>query len=186
MPISNSKITIHMVSSLDGYVAKPDGDVSWLEISSDYKKGKQLTVKDISEYLDKIDCYVMGANTYELALDIGWPYGDKPVYVMTKRQLKIERPSVKLYSDKLSTLAKYLKETYNNTWVVGGPTLVSHFLQSNLADELIISIKPIILGKGIPFFKNLQNEYQLQLKDVVAYSDGVVDMHYLLMLNVKF
>jgi dihydrofolate reductase len=81
------KITIHMVSSLDGYIAKKDNSVSWFQTNDNYEQGVNVTEQQAAEFLKTIDCYVMGSHTYELALQLskayGWPYGDVPTIVLT-------------------------------------------------------------------------------------------------------
>ena len=85
MKTENSRITIHMVSSLDGFIAKKDNSISWFDTSCNYDKG--VEGQNPEEFLKKIDCYVMGSRTYELALELsksyGWAYGDKPTIVIT-------------------------------------------------------------------------------------------------------
>lgn len=68
------KLTIHMVSSLDGYIAKPDNDIEWLKSKDNFQEGETLTEEEIVSFLDSIDCYLIGANTYRQALVHGWPY----------------------------------------------------------------------------------------------------------------
>ena len=89
-----SKVTIHMVASLDGFIAKKDGTVSWLQSKDHYEKGHTLSPEEIAEFIQSIDCYVMGSRTYEHALKLGWPYGEVPVVVLTNRTLPAERNSV--------------------------------------------------------------------------------------------
>lgn len=174
-----SKITLHMVSSLDGFIARPDGDISWMHSTDTYAPGKTLTEEYITEFLSTIDCYVMGSKTYEHALELGWPYGDKPVFVLTNRNLKTDRANVKFYSGDLDILAsKQLRHTYRNIWVVGGSMLVKDFLRLRLADEIVISVIPIILGEGLLFFDYIGQEIPLRLKDSTAYSDGMVELTY--------
>src|SRR6478752_5000201 len=95
-------LTIHMVSSLDGIIAKKDNSVSWFETTDYYEKGVTLTEQDTKEFLENINCYVMGAHTYEHALELsksyGWAYGDVPTIVVTHRNLPVERQSVQIYS----------------------------------------------------------------------------------------
>jgi len=85
------KVTIHMVSSLDGLIAKKDNSVSWFETADHYEKGIQTTKEDAEEFLKTIDCYVMGARTYEHAVELsksyGWAYGEVPTIVVTHRNL---------------------------------------------------------------------------------------------------
>ena len=177
------KITIHMVSSLDGIIAKKDNSVSWFETSDHYEQGIELTEQDTTEFLKTIDCYVMGARTYEHALELsrsyGWAYGDVPVIVVTQRNLPVERQNIELYSGDLNTLVnKRLKPNYNNVWLVGGAMLTAAFIRLQLADELRLSVIPIILGEGTPFLDQVGHEQALHLKAVTAYKSGMVELWY--------
>jgi len=167
-----------MVASLDGYVASKDNSHEWLEVQDAYANGKHLSQKEIDGFLQSIDCYVMGSKTYELALLLGWPYGDKPVFVISKRQLSTEKSSVQFYSSELSALAQELKVRYQNIWLVGGPSIVKEFLDQQLADKIVMSIKPILLGEGLPFFMNIQKKHRLHLDNVIAYQNGMVELTY--------
>ncbi|MDQ2768216.1 MAG: dihydrofolate reductase, partial [Gemmatimonadota bacterium] len=102
MPMSTSKVTVHMVASLDGFIEKKDKSVSWLETSDRYEQGAGF--EGAEEVLKSIGCYVMGSRTYELAQTLGWPYGDRPTVVLTHRSLANERDSVEFYSGDLSSL----------------------------------------------------------------------------------
>ncbi|WP_461103657.1 dihydrofolate reductase family protein [Spirosoma koreense] len=184
-------ITIHMVSSLDGFVAKKDNSVSWFETADHYEKGVELTEQDTAEFLKTIDCYVMGSRTYEHALTLaetyGWAYGDVPTIVVTERNLPVVRPAIELYAGDLSKLVnERLQQTYRNVWLVGGPTLASAFIRLKLADEIRLSILPVILGDGIPFFDRLNLEEALHLKQVTAYKSGMVELCYKIKNNLVF
>ena len=170
-------ITIHMVASLDGMIAKKDNSVSWFETTDVYEKG--AIGEDAAEFLKAIDCYIMGARTYEHALQLGWVYGNTPTIVLTHHSLPVERPTVELYSGDLDTLVnERLKPRYNNVWVVGGAALAKDFLRANLAHEIRMSVLPIILGEGKPFFDHIGQEQALHLKDVTAYKTGMVELRY--------
>ena len=168
-----------MVSSLDGFIAKKNGHLDWLHSKDSYEKGITLTDDAIAVFLEKIDCYVMGSKTYEAALVNGWPYGEKPVYVLTHRALKNDRKSVKFIKGDLTKLVhKQLKPNYQNIWFVGGSVVTKEMLRLELVDEIIQSIMPIILGEGILFFDFIGKEQSLHLKDVTAYKDGMVELCY--------
>jgi len=170
-----------MVSSLDGMIAKKDNSVSWFETSDTYEKG--VAGEDAASFLKAIDCYVMGARTYEHALALsrsyGWPYGDVPTIVVSHRQLPVERQNVEIYSGDLHQLVnENLQQKYRNVWLVGGATLAREFIRLKLAHEIRQSILPIILGDGIPFFDQTGQEHALHLKDVTAYKNGMVELWY--------
>ncbi len=179
MKESVSEITIHMVSSLDGFIGKRDGDVSWMQSHDNFEKGTELTEADISAFLKAIDCYVMGSKTYEHALELGWPYADVPVVVLTNRKLTSDKETVKFYSGDLNQLVyNQLKPNYRNIWMVGGASLAREFIRLKLADKIVISILPIILGDGILFFDDIGMEQKLHLEDAKAYTDGMVELTY--------
>ncbi len=178
------KITLHMVASLDGMIAKKDNSVSWFETTSDFEKG--VSGEDQQEAMKRIDCYVMGSKTYEHAVELsksyGWVYGDTPTIVITTRKLSVDRQNVQLYSGDLHHLvAEHLKPNYRNVWVVGGALLVRDFLRLGLADEIRMPVLPIILGDGTPFFDHIGQEKLLRLSDVTAYKNGMVELCYEIM-----
>lgn len=177
------KVTIHMVSSLDGIIAKKDNSISWFETTDYFEKGLQLTEQDTNEFLKTIDCYVMGAHTYEHALELsksyGWAYGDTPTIVVTHRDLPIQRQNIEFYSgDLIKLVNERLKPMYKNVWLVGGAMLAKDFIRLKLADEIRISILPIILGGGKLFFNQIEQEHTLHLLDTKAYKNGMVELHY--------
>jgi dihydrofolate reductase len=172
-----------MVSSLDGIIAKKDNTVSWFETSDHYEKGITITEEDTAAFLKTIDCYVMGSRTYEHALELsrsyGWAYGDVPTIVLTHRSLPIERANIEFYSGDLNKLVnERLKSRYKNVWLVGGAMLAREFIRLKLADEIRLSVMPIILGDGTLFFDQIGQEQALHLKDVTTYKSGMVELWY--------
>lgn len=166
-----------MVSSLDGFVAKKDNSVSWFDTSDHYEKG--VMEEDAQAFIQTIDCFVLGSRTYELALTLGWPYGDVPAIVVTHRKLPKEKANVEFYAGDLKTLVNdRLKSNYKNIWLAGGTMLVKEFIRLNLADEIRLSILPIILGDGTLFLDYVGKEQALHLKDVTAYKSGMVELYY--------
>ncbi|MEO1413623.1 MAG: dihydrofolate reductase family protein [Bacteroidota bacterium] len=181
------QITLHMVSSLDGFIAKKDGDVSWMQSTDVYEKGKVLTDQEVVDYLQAIDCYIMGSRTYAEALKLGWPYGDTPVYVWTSKDLSSKRENVTTFSGDLdSYLAHKLKPHFDNIWVVGGAQTAKTFLQKGLVDQIILTIVPILLGDGLLFFDYIGREILLHLADVTSYRDGMVELTYRIQKNRIF
>ncbi len=168
-----------MVSSLDGFIAKKDGDISWMQSTDTYEKGTALTEEYITAFLHSIDCYVMGSKTYEHALQLGWPYGEKPVFVLTSKNLKSDKKSVEFRSGDLPSFVNTeLRSKYENIWMVGGALLTKEFLQLGLADEIVFTIMPVVLGDGTLFFDYIGQEIPLHLKDVTAFKDGMVELTY--------
>lgn len=170
-----------MVSSLDGIIAKKDNSVSWFDTSDYYEKG--IGEQSSEEFLKTIDCYVMGARTYEYAVELstsyGWAYGDTPTIVLTHRNLTVERQNIEMYSGSLNTLIdERLKPRYRNVWIVGGAMVAKDFIRLKLADEIRLSILPVILGEGTSFLDHIGQEQALHLKDVTAYKTGMVELWY--------
>jgi dihydrofolate reductase len=183
MSTDTFKITIHIVSSLDGIIAKNDNSISWFDTTDYYEKGVEITEQEREEFLKTIDCYVMGAHTYEHALELsktyGWVYGDVPSIVITHRNLPIHRQNIELYSGDLNKLVnERLKLKFKNVWLVGGAMLAKDFIHLNLANEIRLSVMPIILGDGALFFDHIEGEQPLHLKNVTAYKSGMVELHY--------
>ena len=177
------KLTIHMVLSLDGFIAKKDNSVDWFETADNYERGIEISDQDVSRFLKTIDCYVMGANTFahavELSKNYGWPYGDTPVIVLTHKKAVSENNNIEYYSGDLGMFVeKQLKPRYKNVWVAGGAVLGRDFIRLQLADKLRLSIMPIILGDGLPFFDNTGIEQLLHLEDVSAHKSGMVELCY--------
>ena len=109
MANAESRVTIHMAASLDGFIARKDGSVDWLETSDEFAGGETMDPAFVEAFLKTIDCYVMGSRTYETALSFeakgfGWAYGDKPTFVLTHRELPRIRDTVELYSGDLAQL----------------------------------------------------------------------------------
>jgi dihydrofolate reductase len=99
-----STVTLHVVSSLDGFIAKKDNSVSGMDSSGDvYERG---VTDDGSEVIQSIGCYVLGSRTYEHALQLGWPYDDTPTVVITNRELPSTMESVEFYSGDLKEEGK--------------------------------------------------------------------------------
>ena len=173
-----------MVASLDGFIARRDGSVDWLETSDEFPGGDTLDPGFVEAFLKTIDCYVMGSRTYETALRFeaggaGWAYGDKPTFVLTTRDLPRTRESVEFYSGDLAQLVKgRLRPTFRAIWFVGGGMVAAECLRLGLADEVRYSIVPILIGEGIPFFEKLDRDVALHLEEVKAYKSGMVELRY--------
>jgi dihydrofolate reductase len=173
-------LTLHVVSSLDGFIARKDNSVSWLDgTGSVYEAGVSISEQEAATFVKAIDCYVLGSRTYEHALELGWPYGDTPVVVVTGREWRPARKSVEFYSGDLKTLVDVkLAPRYRNIWLVGGATLCQRFLQLGLVDEIKLTIAPVLLGEGLRLFGGSLTEERWNLKNVVAYKNGFVELSY--------
>ena len=184
MENTKSRVTIHMVASLDGFIARKDGRVDWLETSDHFEGGDTMAPEFVEAFLKTIDCYVMGSRTYETALSFeakgfGWSYGDKPTFVLTSRELPRTRDTVEFYSGDLAQLVNgRLRPKFRSIWFVGGGVVSAECLRRGLADEVRYSILPILIGDGIQFFEKLDSDIALHLAEVKAYKSGMVELCY--------
>jgi dihydrofolate reductase len=180
----DSRVTIHMAASLDGFIARKDGRVDWLETSDEFAGGATMTAGFVEAFLKTIDCYVMGSRTYETALrfeaqGFGWSYGDKPTFVLTSRELPRTRDTVEFYSGDLAQFVNgRLRPEFGAIWFAGGGVVSAECLRLGLADEVRYSILPILIGDGIPFFDRLDRDIALHLAEVTAYKNGMVELRY--------
>ena len=181
---ASGRVTVHMAASLDGFIARRDGTVDWLETSDTFEAGDTMAPEFVEEFLRTIDCYVMGSRTYETALHFetrgqGWVYGDKPTFVLTRRDLPKSRASVEFYSGDLQRLVDdRLRPAFRSIWFVGGGEVAGECLRRGLADEVRYSILPILIGDGLSFFDALDREVALHLLEAKAYTSGMVALRY--------
>jgi dihydrofolate reductase len=184
MASTDSQVTIHMVASLDGYVARKDGSIGWMETSDEFGGGESMDPGFVEAFLKTIDCYVMGSRTYETALrfeaqGLGWLYGDKPTFVLTHRELPRTRKTIEFYSGDLAQFVNgRLRPSFRSIWFVGGGVVSGECLRLGLADEVRYSILPVLIGDGVPFFDRLDNDVPLHLTEVKTYKSGMVALRY--------
>jgi dihydrofolate reductase len=180
-----------MAASLDGFVARKDGRVDWLETIDEFAGGGTMDPEFVAAFLQSIDCYVMGSRTYETALHfeakgLGWPYGDKPTFVLTSRKLPRTRETVEFYSGDLAQLVNgRLRPAFRRIWLVGGGVVAGECLRLGLADEVRYSILPILIGDGIRFFEKLDRDVALHLTEVKGYRSGMVALGYEVRAKMK-
>lgn len=184
MTTAESSVTIHMVASLDGFIARKDGSVDWLETGDQFEAGVELTGAEIAAFLKSVDCYVLGARTYETALAFvekgyGWAYGDTPVFVLSHGELPKARDSVHFRAGDLAELVNNeLRPNYPNIWVGGGGVVAREFLRLGLADEVRVTFAPVLIGEGIPFFEAVGRDVKLHLVEAKAYQSGMVALRH--------
>jgi len=178
--VNGRSVTLHMVSSLDGFIAKKDNTISWMDSPVNaYQAGVSISEEEVAAFLKSIDCYVMGSRTYQHALELGWPYGDTPAVVVTGREWPPVGKSVEFYAGDLKTLVDVkLAPRYRVIWLVGGAMLCQRFLELGLVDEIRLTIAPVLLGEGLRLFGGSLPEERWNLKNVVAYKNGFVELLY--------
>ncbi|HLC62046.1 MAG TPA: dihydrofolate reductase family protein, partial [Candidatus Nanoarchaeia archaeon] len=130
------------------------------------------------KFYDSIDTVLMGRKTYELALKLGENYKDKKAVVFTRQKNLKKVGNTEFVSDVVPYTKKLKSTKEKDIWLVGGGEIVSVLLNNNLIDEMMIFVHPIILGKGIPLFKNINEDIKLKLVGAFAFNDGLVKMNY--------
>ena len=163
-----TRILVYIATSLDGFVAREDGSIDWLPEDSK---------SNYDTFYKSIDTVIMGKTTYDQVLTFGeYPYKDKKSFVFT-RASKNNDDNVEFVSD----IEKFVKDGFpgagKNIWLVGGAKIIASFLKLGIVDEIITTIIPVLLGKGIPLFQNIENETKLELVKTEKY-DQLVALHY--------
>ena len=171
------KLSLFIATSLDGYIAKPNDDLSFLKLVE--KEGEDY---GYAEFTANIDTLILGRRTYDWVhreIDTShYDYGERNVYVITRT----ERKSVgrtKFYTGDLTELVKQLKsENGKNISCDGGAEIVNELLVCDLIDEFIVSIVPVLVGDGTRLFKDGRPEQQLELVNTKTFDTGLIQMHY--------
>lgn len=166
------KVIVYIGISLDGYIAKEDGDVSWMH-SQD--PTNDLTPTTYETFIQTVDTVIMGYRTYQqITSELSpnqWVYEGLHTYVLTHRKLKNNK-DINFTDISLHSLISSLKQTYGkHIWLCGKANIVHQALQTNIIDELHIAILPIILGSGIALFPKLEKTKKLKLIDTVQYNE---------------
>lgn len=172
--------SVYIATSLDGFIAREDGDIDWLNAANEVvPEGEDC---GFFAFLDSVDYLVMGRNTFEKVLSFGqWPYGEKPVIVLSRNEVKIPDSlpkSVYWSSESPKTLSgRLVREGSKKIYVDGGNT-IQRFLVDGLVKDITITSIPVILGRGIPLFGKLKNDIQLEHISTKSYGFGFVQSTY--------
>ena len=155
------KIKLFIACSLDGYIAKENGSVNWLPENTD---------SGYDQFYSSIDTVLMGQKTYEQILTFGkYPYKDKISYVFSRNPNQKKDENVEFTSEVEEFTKKLVSSSGKDIWLVGGSEIASTFVNLKFVDELILSVIPVVLSKGIPLFKNIKEEIKLELIKTTEY-----------------
>jgi dihydrofolate reductase len=171
------KLSLFIAASLDGYIAKPNDDLSFLKLVE--KEGEDY---GYTAFTANIDTIILGRKTYDYVLkEIGSSHYDnglRDVYVITRTQ----RPGVGrtvFYSGNLADLVQQLKsEDGKNIYCDGGAEIINELMKHDLIDEYIISVIPILLGNGTKLFKDNRPEQELEFVNAKSFETGLMQLHY--------
>ncbi len=165
-------VILYIATSLDGYIAGPNGELEWLYENDGY---------GYEEFYAGVDTLVMGKKTYVDVLGMvdEYPYPGKTVYVSSRtKQGTDENGAIWTDATPEELLAMIRKEEGKNIWMAGGGEIVAAWCAANLIDEYLIFVHPIVLGDGVPLFPKSSIRTDLVLRDTFAYEDGLVRLTY--------
>jgi dihydrofolate reductase len=171
-----SNVVLYVAASLDGFIARENGSVDWLDPYQ--KPGEDY---GYAGFYRSVGATIMGANTYRQVKEFGrWPYGDTVNYVIST--VMMDQPKggrVNYYYGDLAGLVREAgAQTRKDIWLVGGAQVTQEFWRLGLIDEIFLTIIPVMLGSGLPLFDTTGREADLQLRHNANYRNGVVQMRY--------
>lgn len=167
-----------MAVSLDGYIARENGDVDWLKM-------QDLTeaADEMKEFFESVDTILMGNKTYQKGLEMTGGdmkmYGNTKLYIFTHTSQTSSNENLQFVSGSVKEFVENLKQKDGkNILLMGGGILAKTFFKDKLIDEMILGIQPVILGKGIPLFLSQDNQFELELFDTKIRKSGTVQVSY--------
>lgn len=172
------KVILALALSLDGYVARENGDVDWLRME-DLSEAQN----EMAEFFASVDAILCGRKTYEKGLELSGGkdyYGDAIMnYVFTRMPQTSERKNLQFVSGNVKEIVENLKrQDGKNIWLMGGGDLARTFFEEHLIDEIVLGIQPTILGKGLPLFLQHDRQSDLERLDVKTRRSGSVQITY--------
>jgi dihydrofolate reductase len=171
--------TVYIATSLDGFIAREDGAIDWLPGIESADEGEDY---GYHAFFDSVDALVMGRNSYEVARTFGdWPYGTKPVVVLTSRSIEIPESmaaTVEAMSGSPAEVVQRLAERGAKHLYVDGGKTIQAFLAEGLIQRLIITRVPVLIGSGIPLFGPVPADIHLRHVETRSYPNGLVMSEY--------
>lgn len=167
-----AQVRVFIATSLDGFVAGPNDDLSWLPTEDQPGEG----AVDFATFMADVGALLMGRNTFETVAGFGgpWPYGDTPVLVATHRALSTELRTVSPVEGTIEQVVSAALEAAGGKDVyVDGGRMVQQALAAGLVDELILTVVPILLGAGVPLFGSLESRQKFMFHPPTTYGSMV-------------
>ena len=170
------KVIVHIATSADGYIARPDDDLEWLT-SRPAPKG----FYGINAFVKTIDTKLIGRKTYDASLRLGAKFGVKDRHIVFSRQATPADvpPGVQFASGSIGEFVSHLREQPGkDIWLMGGGELIASFLDERAIDEFVISVVPVFIGDDIPLIARRHRHVPLQLLSTERFEDGLVQLRY--------
>ena len=170
------KVIVHIATSADGYIARPDGGLDWLT-SRPAPKG----FYGLPTFEKSIDAKVLGRRTYDRSVELGAKFDAKrPTFVFSRQSPPSKVPSgVEFVTGSIRAFVDGLrKRPGKDIWLMGGGEIIASFLDAQAIDEFVITVVPVFIGDGIPLIARRHRETLLDLQSVTRFDDGVVQLHY--------
>jgi dihydrofolate reductase len=169
-------VIVHIATSADGYIARPDGDLEWLT-----SRPKPEGFYGLSAFMRSIDTKLFGRKTYEWSLRMGATFDSKSRNVVFSRHAPpANAPSgVEFVNGAIGPFVRRLREQPGkDIWLMGGGELIASFLDARAIDEFVMSVVPVFIGDGIPLIARRHLNVPLDLQSVERFEDGMVQLHY--------
>jgi dihydrofolate reductase len=170
------KVIVHIATSADGYIARPDGDIEWLT-SRPAPEG----FYGMGAFMKTIDTKVLGRKTYDASVRMGAKFGSNDRYIVFSRHAPPADvpPGVEFVNSAIGPYVSRLRDQPGkDIWLMGGGELIASFLDEDAIDEFVISVVPVFIGDGIPLIARRPRHVALDLKATERFEDGLVQLHY--------
>ena len=177
------RIVVHIATSADGFIARPDGDLDWLT-SRPAPEG----FYGIEAFMRSVDTMVLGRKTYDASLRLGAKFDSKSRTVVFSRQSPpADAPAgVEFLREAVGDFVRDLRaQPGKDIWLMGGGELIASFLDERAIDEFVISVVPVFIGEGIPLIAHRHRHVPLDLRSVERFGDGLVQLHYTVQSDVR-
>ena len=168
-------VIVHIGTSADGYIARPDGDLEWLT-----SRPKPDGFYGMSAFMKSIDTKLIGRKTYEMSLLLGAKFDSKSrTIVFTHAPPTDAPPGVEFVTGAIGPFVSRLREEPGkDIWLMGGGDLIASLLDERAIDEFVVTMMPVFIGDGIPLIARRHRHTPLDLKSVERFADGAVQLHY--------
>src|SRR5512141_1325767 len=169
-------VIVHIATSADGYIARPDGDLEWLT-----SRPAPAGFYGMGEFVKSIDTKILGRKTYDASMQLGAKFDAKSRYIVfSRRAPPADAPSgVEFVNGAIGPFVSRLREQPGkDIWLMGGGELIASFLDEHAIDEFVVSVAPVFIGDGIPLIARRHRHTTLDLQAVERFEDGVVQLRY--------